>query len=115
MRPPSVTAECRHRDNLVLAQGPEWPQLDEYVVTVSIPSPVVPRSAPAPARQYRLVDQQGEPHPVLDDLYETLEAAWTDALAWWQEQPGTVPDAMAIGVEVSTGCGDWRTLRHPGG
>ncbi len=71
-------------------------------------------------RLYRLVDQQGSPHPVLDDLYDSLESAWGEAQRWWQEHGGAVPDrsgrgaAMAIGVEVSTASGDWRTLRPPG-
>ena len=30
-------------------------------------------------RVYRLVDRQGNPHPVLDDLYDTCEAAWNEA------------------------------------
>jgi hypothetical protein len=67
----------------------------------------------APVRRYRLVDEQGAPHPVLDDLYESLEAAWAEAQSWWQEvAPGQEP--VGIGVEVSTACGDWRTLRHAG-
>ncbi len=73
----------------------------------------------APARQaaavrcYRLVDEQGAPHPVLDDLYDSLEAAWSEALTWWHDvAPGQEP--VGIGVEVSTASGDWRTLRHPG-
>jgi hypothetical protein len=65
-------------------------------------------------RVYRLVDRQGNPHPVLDDLYDTLEAAWNEAQTWWGEQGGTA-DPMEIGVEVSTSCGSWRTLRHPAG
>lgn len=71
-------------------------------------------------RLYRLVDQQGAPHPVLDDLYDSLETAWADAQSWWEDQRGqtaAAPEsakAMAIGVEVSTASGDWRTLRHPG-
>jgi hypothetical protein len=65
-------------------------------------------------RVYRLVDRQGNPHPVLDDLYDSLEAAWNEAQAWWGEQRcGAEP--MEIGVEVSTSCGSWRTLRHPAG
>lgn len=65
-------------------------------------------------RLYRLVDQQGNPHPVLDDLYDSLETAWSEALSWWQEQVGGEQTVIGIGVEVSTGSGDWRTLRHPG-
>ncbi|MFQ6539194.1 MULTISPECIES: hypothetical protein [Aphanothece] len=66
-------------------------------------------------RHYRLVDQQGAPHPVLDDLYESLDAAWAEAMGWWQEQFGATQDPVEIGVEVSTASGDWRTLRFPGG
>ncbi|MEB3234959.1 MAG: hypothetical protein VKM98_05995 [Cyanobacteriota bacterium] len=66
------------------------------------------------ARHYRLVDQQGSPHPVLDDLYDSLDAAWDEARAWWQEQFGCERGPVEIGIEVSTGCGSWRTLRHPG-
>jgi hypothetical protein len=50
---------------------------------------------------------------VLDDLYDSLEAAWSEAISWWQECcEGEGP--VGIGVEVRTGSGDWRTLRHPG-
>ena len=66
-------------------------------------------------RVYRLVDHRGAPHPVLDDLYDSLEAAWAEALAWWQEERGPADRPEGIGVEVSTGSGVWRTLRHPGG
>ncbi|MFZ9621860.1 MAG: hypothetical protein ACO289_11720 [Prochlorococcaceae cyanobacterium] len=66
-------------------------------------------------RLYRLVDQQGAPHPVLDDLYESLDAAWDEARSWWHEQFGHELEPIGIGIEVSTGCGSWRTLRHPGG
>jgi hypothetical protein len=73
------------------------------------------RSAPTMVgRVYRLVDRQGNPHPVLDDLYDTLEAAWSEAVSWWSEQRGSV-ESVEIGVEVSTTCGSWRTLRHPAG
>ena len=65
-------------------------------------------------RCYRLVDQEGEPHPVLDDLYDSLEAAWSEALTWWSEN-GHDPAQPAIGVEVSTTSGCWRTVRAPGG
>lgn len=65
-------------------------------------------------RLYRLVDQEGGPHPVLDDLYDTLDAAWGEAIEWWCEQFGPQNGPVNIGVEVSTGSGSWRTLRHPG-
>ena len=65
-------------------------------------------------RQYRLVDREGAPHPVLDDLYESLDAACSEAAAWWQQQFGNSTGPMEIGVEVSTSSGGWRTLRYPG-
>ena len=73
-----------------------------------------PKRSTLVARVYRLVDRQGNPHPVLDDLYETLEAAWSEAQAWWSEQRSSA-EPVGIGVEVSTSCGSWRTLRHPAG
>lgn len=66
---------------------------------------------------YRLVDHRGAPHPVLDDLYDSLESAWSDALQWWDTHVSSVSgriEPMAIGVEVSTASGNWRTLRYPG-
>jgi hypothetical protein len=51
---------------------------------------------------------------VLDDLYDTLEAAWTEARLWWNDQRSS-SEPMEIGVEVSTSIGTWRTLRHPAG
>jgi hypothetical protein len=55
---------------------------------------------------------------VLDDLYESLDAAWSDALGWWTHNVSSLSgriEPMGIGVEVSTASGNWRTLRHPGG
>jgi hypothetical protein len=65
-------------------------------------------------RLYRLVDQEGEPHPVLDDLYDSSEAAWSEAVAWWSREFGQGEGPVPIGMEVSTASGDWRTLRPPG-
>jgi|688.fasta_scaffold26469_9 hypothetical protein len=65
-------------------------------------------------RHYRLVDQQGCPHPVLDDLYDSLDAAWDEARQWWREHVGADREPVGIGIEVSTACGSWRTLRYPG-
>ena len=80
-------------------------------LSASLPSKQVSRHA-LPGRSYRLVDEHGAPHPVLDDLYESLESAWSEALSWWREvAPEHEP--IGIGVEVSTASGDWRTLRHP--
>lgn len=69
---------------------------------------------PQSMRHYRLVDRQGAPHPVLDDLYESLDAAWSEAIHWWHQHMGPTQGPVEIGVEVSTASGDWRTLRHPG-
>ena len=64
-------------------------------------------------RVYRLVDGQGNLHPILDDHYETHEAAWAEAVCWWHLQNPSRQDAIGIGVEVSTANGEWRTIRHP--
>lgn len=64
-------------------------------------------------RSFRLVDQYGSPHPVLDDLYDSLESAWSEATLWWQAQAPGAPEPLGIGVEVSTSTGNWRTVRHP--
>ena len=76
--------------------------------------PAVRTQSPSHVRIYRLVDRQGAPHPVLDDLYESLDAAWSEALGWWNDHCGGSPGPVEIGVEVSTASGDWRTLRFPG-
>ena len=47
---------------------------------------------PACQRQFRLVDNQGAPHPVLDDLYESLDAAWGEALDWCRATRDPNPD-----------------------
>jgi hypothetical protein len=72
-------------------------------------------------RRYRLVDQQGQPHPELDEHFESLEEAWDFASRWWNRSgAGDGDNAVAerpigLGVEVSTESGHWRTLRHPQG
>jgi hypothetical protein len=89
----------------------------KQVVSVSFPSASLPYgmalSGQASCRFYRLVDQQGAPHPVLDDLYDSHDAAWEEATHWWSEEFGPGEGPVGIGVEVSTASGDWRTLRHP--
>lgn len=72
-----------------------------------------PAAVASSHRCYRLVDQEGEPHPVLDDIYDSLDAAWSEALNWWAEN-GQGQVHPAIGVEVSTTSGCWRTVRAPG-
>ncbi|MEN9766208.1 hypothetical protein [Vulcanococcus sp.] len=63
-------------------------------------------------RLYRLIDGLGEPHRHLDSCYPSLEAALEDAIAWL-EHSALDPSEQAVGVEVDTASGDWRTLRRP--
>lgn len=71
----------------------------------------MPKSPAPMPRLYRLVEFPGLPHPSLDGLYESIDEAWTDALNWWQGKGlDACPVAGAIGVEVSTPAGEWRTL-----
>ncbi len=79
----------------------------------SVP-PVLGLSPQHRCRSYRLVDDRGEPHPVLDDLYDSLDAAWSEAVGWWENQHQALREPIGIGVEVSTTNGDWRTIRYPG-
>ena len=81
---------------------------------VSAPSLSSFSARPQQQRLYRLVDRHGAAHPVLDDHYDSLEAAWDDAVSWWQQQGEAVSGPVPIGVEVSTTSGGWRTRRHPG-
>lgn len=69
--------------------------------------------APVQWRLYRLTDLSGNTHPVLDDLYESFEAAWLDALAWNERMGHNPSEPVAIGVEVSSPNGNWRTLQYP--
>jgi hypothetical protein len=64
------------------------------------------------AKRYRLINASFEAHPQLDALYDCLEDALNDAIAWLGEQPAAAQSA--IGVEVSTRGGEWRTVRYPG-
>jgi hypothetical protein len=71
----------------------------------------MPKSPAPMPRLYRLVEFPGLPHPSLDGLYESIDVAWTDALNWWQGRGlDACSVAGAIGVEVSTPAGEWRTL-----
>ncbi|MFM2172618.1 MAG: hypothetical protein RLZZ54_545 [Cyanobacteriota bacterium] len=76
------------------------------------------------SRLYRLTDRHGDPHPVLDECFESLEQA-VEAATEWLEQQGLVEPradqrererqlALQVGVEMSTPSGCWRTLRHAG-
>ncbi|WP_392350199.1 hypothetical protein [Parasynechococcus sp.] len=64
--------------------------------------------------RYRLVGLDGQPHPVLDAMYDTLDLALADASLWCSGQgasPG--PQQRGLAVEVNTGNGDWRTIDYP--
>ena len=64
---------------------------------------------------YRLIGLDGCPHQVLDAPYESIEAAVTAAQNWSKGQGiNSSLNQRAIGVEVMTGSGDWRTVRSPG-
>lgn len=76
-------------------------------------SPSMSGAASAPvARVYRLIDPLQQPHPQLDGFYDSLDEALRDAIRWLE---GLGPGAActAVGLEVSTRCGNWRTIRHP--
>jgi hypothetical protein len=73
---------------------------------------------------YRLTSTTGEPHPVLDDLFESPDSAQEAALSWLLDQglidQASTPQeqrerlALHVGLERSTPSGDWRTLRYAG-
>ena len=63
---------------------------------------------------YRLAGLDGSPHPVLDAPYDSLEAALTAAQIWCDGQGMGCPlGERAIGVEVMTRSGSWRTVHYP--
>lgn len=63
------------------------------------------------AKRYRLINANCEPHHHLDALYDCLEDALSDAIAWLSEQPSA--SQTAIGIEMRTRGGEWRTVRYP--
>lgn len=63
------------------------------------------------AKSYRLINANYEAHPHLDALYDCLEDALNDAIAWLGEHPAA--SQSVIGVEMSTRGGEWRTVRYP--
>jgi len=76
------------------------------------PRSVLSRFSAPIAKRYRLINASFEAHPQLDAFYDCLDDALNDAVSWLGTQP---PSAQsAIGVEVSTRAGEWRTVRYPG-
>tara|TARA_B100000700_G_C14704411_1_gene696051 strand:+ start:106 stop:330 length:225 start_codon:yes stop_codon:yes gene_type:complete len=65
-------------------------------------------------RLYRLIGLDGTPHPVLDAPYESIDAAIGAAKNWCNGQGSNSSlSHRAIGVEVMTRSGSWRTVRYP--
>ncbi len=63
---------------------------------------------------YRLAELDGTPHPVLDAPYESIEAATRAAQDWCNGQGLNCSiGKRAIGVEVMTRSGSWRTIGYP--
>ena len=63
---------------------------------------------------YRLIGLDGYPHPVLDAPYESIDAALSAARTWCSGQGSHCSlSHRAIGVEVMTHSGSWRTIRYP--
>jgi hypothetical protein len=63
---------------------------------------------------YRLIDSGCEPHRELDGHYSSIDEAIADAIAWLEPLAHLHSSARAIGVDVATGDGNWRTCRPPG-
>ncbi len=63
---------------------------------------------------YRLTGLDGLPHHVLDDPYESIDAALVAAKLWCngQGQSCTIED-RGIGVQVLARNGTWRTVCYP--
>ncbi len=62
---------------------------------------------------YRLVGPDGQPHPVLDIIHESIEAAIGAARNWSSEEEVRSPTiSQNIGVEVMTNNGSWRTIQY---
>ena len=56
----------------------------------------------------------GEPHPVLDALYDNIDLALADARLWCKGQgAGPGLQQRGIAIEVNTLNGDWRTIDYP--
>ena len=63
---------------------------------------------------YRLAGLDGNPHPVLDAPYDSVEAAMGAAKEWCNGQGSNCSlSQRGIGVEVLTDSGSWRTIRYP--
>ena len=62
---------------------------------------------------YRLVGLDGNPHPVLDTMYESMDSAIWAAKDWSSvHSQNTVIADKTIGIEVKTVNGSWRTIGY---
>ncbi len=60
---------------------------------------------------YRLVGLDGNPHPVLDTTYESIDSAIWAAKDWSSVHSQNPSHAdKSIGIEVKTENGSWRTI-----
>ena len=66
---------------------------------------------PAQTTIYRLTGMDGTPHPVLDTQYDSIEAALGAAKDWASGSDINSSNRDgAIGIEVKTSNGSWRTI-----
>ena len=63
---------------------------------------------------FRLIALDGNPHPVLDAPYESMEAALAAAQDWCSGQGmHSGLRQRGIGIEQMTQNGSWRTVHYP--
>ena len=56
----------------------------------------------------------GQPHPVLDTQYESMDAAIRAVKIWnSKEAINCLDSSSSIGIEVMTSNGCWRTILYP--
>lgn len=63
------------------------------------------------AKRYRLINASFEAHPQLDAMYDSIDDALMDAAAWLASHSSAAQ--AAIGVDVCTRSGEWRTVLPP--
>ncbi len=62
---------------------------------------------------YRLIGMDGQPHPVLDTQYESMDAAIKAVKIWNSKESVDCHDSSSsIGIEVMTSNGSWRTILY---
>ncbi len=62
---------------------------------------------------YRVVGMDGLPHPVLDTLYDSVDAAILAAKQWSSSRDfSSLSSDRSLGIEVMTSNGCWRTISY---